>query len=47
MKIDWYRIPVTRDRLKELTRRSDAWGLVQAGSFLTPFKSRWLNEFFY
>ncbi len=94
-KINWYRTPIDRDLLKQLTRRSDLRGLIQAGSFLliflgttylacffflrrlwipmiaasylhcafhsfvgmqaaahelshgTPFKTKWLNEFFY
>jgi fatty acid desaturase len=94
-KINWYRTPIDRELLKQLTERSDARGLLQAGSFLliyiaivflsyyffaqrlwvpmaavsylncmflgfvgmeaavhelshgTPFKTKWLNEFFY
>jgi fatty acid desaturase len=93
-KINWYRTPIDRDRLKKLTVRSDTRGLLQSGNFLfmyaatvylpffffvrrarlpmavvsylhcmfhrfvgmeaavhelshgTPFKSKWLNEFF-
>lgn len=94
-KINWYRTPIDKDLLKQLTRRNDSRGLLQAGSFLliylvttyfacyffvrglwipmiavaylhsgfhsfvgmeaavhelshgTPFKTKWLNEFFY
>jgi len=34
IKINWYRTPISRGRLKELTRRSDARGLLQSVSFL-------------
>ena len=33
-KINWYRTPIDRGLLKELTTRSDIRGLLQAGSFL-------------
>jgi fatty acid desaturase len=94
-RIKWYRTPIDRELLKQLNKRSDARGLLQAGSMLiifaltvyaswyffargawlataaacyihcmlhgfagmdasahelshgTPFKTRWLNEFFY
>ncbi|HET6450527.1 MAG TPA: fatty acid desaturase [Spirochaetia bacterium] len=32
--IDWYRVPVDRETLKRFTRKSDARGWLQAGSFL-------------
>ena len=32
--IDWYRIPIERDTLRQLTRKSDLRGWLQAGSFL-------------
>ena len=32
--IDWYRAPVDKERLRELTKRSDLRGWLQAGSFL-------------
>ena len=94
-KINWYRTPIDKEILKQLTRRSDARGFLQTGSLLliyaatvygsffffrqglwipmaavcflhctlhsfigmeasvhelshgTPFKTKWLNEFFY
>jgi fatty acid desaturase len=94
-KINWYRTPIDRDLLKQLTSRNGVRGFLQAGSFLliyaatvylsyyffaqrlwvpmvaacyvhcmfhgfvgmeaaahelshgTPFKSKWVNEFFY
>jgi fatty acid desaturase len=33
-KIDWYRTPIDKDQLRQLTVRSDIRGLLQAGSFL-------------
>ncbi len=35
--IDWYRIPVDRDVLRELTQKSDLKGWLQAGGFLLIF----------
>jgi fatty acid desaturase len=37
MTVDWYRSPIDREVLKDLTRRSDLRGLVQAGGFLLMF----------
>ena len=36
-KIDWYRTPLDKDLLRRLTGRSDAQGLLRAGSFLLIF----------
>jgi fatty acid desaturase len=36
-RIDWYRTPLDRDLLRGLTERSDAQGLLRAGSFLLIF----------
>ena len=36
-KIDWYRTPIDKDLLRRLTARSDAQGLLQAGSFVLIF----------
>jgi len=36
-KIDWYRTPIDRDLLRRLTGRSDAQGLLRAGSFVLIF----------
>ena len=36
-RIDWYRSPVPRERLRELTRRNDLRGLVQALGFLSIY----------
>mgnify|MGYP006301774929 FL=1 len=33
-KISWYRTPIDRDKLRELTKRSDTKGLLHAGAFL-------------
>lgn len=33
-EVEWYRVPVEREQLRELNRRSDCWGLAQAGGFL-------------
>ena len=47
-KINWYRTPIDRDLLKRLTRRSDLWGLLQAGSFLLIYGvSVYLTLFFF
>ena len=94
-RIKWYRTPIDKDQLRQLTQRSDMQGFIQAGSFLviylctvslsyyfflrqlwipmvimcyihsifhgfvgmgaavhelshgTPFKTKWINEFFY
>jgi fatty acid desaturase len=35
--IEWYRVPVERDALREYTRKSDLRGWLQAGSFLLIF----------
>jgi fatty acid desaturase len=35
--IDWYRIPVDKEVLRELTKKSDLKGWLQAGSFLVIF----------
>jgi fatty acid desaturase len=35
--INWYRVPVQKDALRELTRKSDLKGWLQAGSFLLIF----------
>ena len=40
-KINWYRTPIDKDLLKQLTRRNDSRRLLQAGSFLLIY------EFFY
>ena len=47
-KINWYRTPIDKDLLRELTRRSDARGLLQSGSFLaiyllTAYLSAWFQ----
>jgi fatty acid desaturase len=36
-KISWYRTPIDRNLLRHLTRRSDARGLLQSGSFLLVY----------
>jgi fatty acid desaturase len=36
-KISWYKTPISKEELKELTKRSDLRGLLQAGSFLLIF----------
>jgi fatty acid desaturase len=47
-KIDWYRTPIDRNRLKQLTVRSDARGLLQSGSFLLIYAATvYLSSFFY
>jgi rubredoxin---NAD+ reductase len=33
-QVDWYRVPVDPDKLKELNRRSNLKGLIQAGGYL-------------
>jgi fatty acid desaturase len=47
-KIDWYRTPLDKELLRRLTVRSDARGLLQAGSFLLIFAATvWLCLFFF
>ena len=47
-RIAWYRTPIEKDRLRELTSRSDAKGLLHAGSFLLVyFASIAANLYFY
>ena len=46
-KIDWYRTPLDKDLLRQLTGRSDAQGLLRAGSFLLIFAGTVYLTFFF
>jgi fatty acid desaturase len=46
-KINWYRTPIDREEMRRLTRRSDARGLLQAGSFLVVFAGTALLSWYF
>ena len=46
-KIEWYRTPIDRDVLKDLTRKSDAKGFLQAGSFLFVYLALGAAAFYF
>ena len=46
-KIDWYRTPIDKGLLKQLTVRSDVRGLIQAGSFLLIYAATVYFSYFF